>query len=378
MINEEFNPDWDEKKSGNGDRPFDWGKPLFEFGDTPPDAAKTLLGNRFLCREGGMLFIGPSGIGKSAASVQQDVLWSLGRLAFDIKPCRPLKILHITAEDDDGDLSEMIGGFKANLKLSKEEEKLTRQNCIAVKHKAFTGHEFLQKIVRPLLEKYRPDLLRINPLQAYLGADIQDSEKTSSFLRNGLNPLLEEFNCAAIIVHHTPKTNFRNTETWKASDWMYAGAGAADITNWARSALVAEATDDPAIFMWIAAKRGARIGWADTDGKSTIFRYFSHDKNSIFWHPTDPTDIPLKAGRSKVKRLDPAKILEIMPAPPLDISREELTTQVQEKFDAGINKAKSTITILIDNGALEVIKKPRPNTKPAIFLRLPMRSTHPC
>jgi len=45
-----------------------------------------LLGNRFLCVEGGMLLVGPSGIGKSSANVQQDILWSLGRPAFGIRP----------------------------------------------------------------------------------------------------------------------------------------------------------------------------------------------------------------------------------------------------------------------------------------------------
>src|SRR6266852_145470 len=69
--------------------------------------ADNLLGKRFLCVEGGMLFVGPSGIGKSSANVQQDILWSLGRSAFGIRPARPLRILCVQAENDDGDLAEM-------------------------------------------------------------------------------------------------------------------------------------------------------------------------------------------------------------------------------------------------------------------------------
>ena len=65
-----------------------------------------------------MLFVGPSGIGKTAASVQQDILWSIGRPAFGIRPARPLKIVTVQAEDDPGDLSEIVSGILTHLELS--------------------------------------------------------------------------------------------------------------------------------------------------------------------------------------------------------------------------------------------------------------------
>ena len=52
--------------------------PLMDISSGEPDPRKTLLGNRFLCVGGGCLFIGPSGIGKSSARAQQDILWSIG------------------------------------------------------------------------------------------------------------------------------------------------------------------------------------------------------------------------------------------------------------------------------------------------------------
>jgi RecA-family ATPase len=144
-------------------------RPLIQFGDSQPDPTKTLLGNRFLCIEGGMLFVGPSGIGKTSASIQQDLLWSTGQPAFGIAPSGPLQILAIQAEDDDGDLSEIVSGVKAGLRFTPEQYEQSRENCLYVAEKGHTGLEFLEKIVRPLLKKYRPDLLRINPLHAYLG-----------------------------------------------------------------------------------------------------------------------------------------------------------------------------------------------------------------
>jgi hypothetical protein len=280
-------------------------RPLVTFAAEPPDPKQTLLGNRFLCREGGMLFVGPSGIGKTAASIQQDLLWSVGLPAFGIAPAKALKILVIGAEDDDGDLSEIVAGIKAHLLLTPEQIALSERNCLYVSEKSTTGIAFLERIVAPLLTKCEPDILRINPLQAYLGGDIKDSELTATWLRNTLNPLLVTHRCAVILVHHTPKTQFRNTAEWKASDWMYAGAGTADITNWARAALIIDSTEDPRIFRFIAAKRGARIGWANNEGESVATRYFSHSKSSnIFWsqieEPESPNQ-PRQAGQFQAK-----------------------------------------------------------------------------
>ncbi|MEI9893774.1 MAG: hypothetical protein WDN28_07695 [Chthoniobacter sp.] len=55
---------------------------IMDIGLGVPDPRKTVLGDRFLCIGGAMIFVGPSGIGKSSASMQQDILWSLGREAF--------------------------------------------------------------------------------------------------------------------------------------------------------------------------------------------------------------------------------------------------------------------------------------------------------
>jgi hypothetical protein len=321
----------------NGAHP---GRALVTFADQPPDPEKTLLGNRFLCREGGMLFVGPSGIGKTAASVQQDLLWSVGQPAFGIMPTRALKILTIQAEDDDGDLSEIVSGIKAYLEFTPEQITLSTQNCIYVSEKSVTGIAFLEQVVAPLLLKYQPDILRINPLQAYLGGDLKEPAITAAFLRTGLNPRLLAHQCAAILVHHTPKTNFRNTEEWKASDWMYAGAGAADITNWARAALVIDPTDQPHIFRFIAAKRGSRIGWANDDGDSVVIRHFSHSQSgSIFWQLTENDQIPeqpRKASGQFQNKFAPDDIIKLMSA--IDgLSAKTIRSNASEEL--GMSKA---------------------------------------
>jgi hypothetical protein len=96
---------------------------------------------------------------------------------------------------------------------------------------------------------------------------------------------------------------------------MYAGAGSADVTNWARAILIADPCDDSPAHKWIAAKRGKRIGWADDQGNPTTVRYFSHSlSGGIHWVETDENDVPKKPQRKggSDKRFTEAQLLEHM------------------------------------------------------------------
>ena len=335
--------------------------------ETPPDPAQTLLGNRFLCRGGAMLFVGPSGIGKSSASAQQDIFWCNGLPAFGIAPPHPLRILIIQAEDDDGDLHEMTTGVARGLELSGEQIERYFANCCGyVPEKARTGLAFINEVVEPLLKEHRPDILRINPFQAYLGGDITKPEVTAAFLRNGLNPLLDRFNCGLILVHHTPKVTNRDTTEWRASDWMYAGAGAADVTNWTRSALVIDATTNPQVFKFIAAKRASRIGWVDDfTGEREFVRYFAHGGDGkICWH--DASEEEAQSAKDA-----PRKALDVLALVPENgsISKNALLSKAGDLAPPiGVNKARGFIAQLVGDGLLFEWFVSRPRTAPEAHL----------
>ena len=336
-------------------------RPLIDFASTPPDEEQTLLGDRFLCRKGGGCFIGQSGIGKSVGSAQQDILWSIGEPAFGIQPSKPLRILTIQAEDDDGDLSEMSSGIIRGLKLTDEQKALSRENCHYVTCRGYTGPEFLTKIVRPLLARGSYDLLRINPLQAYAGGDVKNTDITSAFLRSGLNPILDEFQIGNLTVHHTPKVTFRDTKEWKVGDWMYSGAGAADITNWARAILVIEATNDPRVFKFIAAKRGTRIGWTnDTTGEKEFVRYFAHGIEGLYWR--EATQQEITQADTSTKEHKPEELYELTPFHGT-IAKDTLLTKATSK---GISEraAGRFLKELIAGGRLFLHNIPRKGTGP--------------
>jgi RecA-family ATPase len=81
----------------------------------------TLLGQRYLCRRGGMFIVAPSGLGKSTLSIQLAVLWCCGLIAFGIKPRKALRILIVQSEDDEGDCTE-ISRVMEHLDLSEAQK----------------------------------------------------------------------------------------------------------------------------------------------------------------------------------------------------------------------------------------------------------------
>lgn len=343
---------------------------LVELGERPINPADTLLGDRFLCRKGGMLFVGPSGTGKSSASVQQDILWALGRPAFGIRPSTPLKILTVQAENDDGDIAEMVSGVCNALEITPEDKKAIRDRVLYCSCRTLCGVAFLSEVVEPLLAKHRPDIIRIDPLLAYLGGNVNDAEQTGAFLRIWLNPLIEMYNCAAILNHHTPKVINRDTKAWRGSDWMYAGAGSAELTNWARAIFVIDPTHASNIFRFHAAKRGSRIGWRDDFDQPEYARIFCHyGGGGIAWRDADANDtLAIEAKKPKKSGTDKTAedLLQLVPATG-KVSKKVLLSKAQN-YGIGLNRASGYLAELVQQGDLFESKVKRPRTNPEIFI----------
>jgi len=139
-------------------------RPLGELVRSPQGDPNELLRYRYLCRGGGLLLVGPTGIGKSSLSMQFMLLWALGRDAFGIVPARPLKSLLIQAENDDGDLAEMRDGVRLGLGLKEEEARDAFANIIVCREDSLMSDDFFEHRVIPLLEQHKPDLLWIDPV----------------------------------------------------------------------------------------------------------------------------------------------------------------------------------------------------------------------
>ncbi len=311
------------------------------------------------------MFVGPSGIGKSSASVQQDILWALGRPAFGIQPARPLKIITVQAENDDGDLAEMARGVMHGLGLSDHERSNVHKNTLYITERFRIGDKFIS-LLGEILANRPVDLLRIDPLQSFLGGDVSMVDVVTSFVQAGLNPLLQQYNFGCIICHHTPKTHRRDTTAWKASDWQYAGAGSAVLTNWARAIMVVDPCEgDPGLFRFIAAKRGGRIGWTDKHGAAANIRHFKHARESgvIFWEGA--TDDEIQSGTQK--GLSENDILALLPESE-SVSKTVFIYDLNQKHGVGIKKVTSLVKKMLDKKKIFQSSRPRSGTRPEMML----------
>jgi RecA-family ATPase len=166
----------------------------------------TLLGERYLCRGGGAFFVAPSGQGKSSLACQLAVEWSIGGDPIGIKAAGPLRVLIVQGEDDQGDVTEMTKWI-LNAGFSTEKLSMIGRNTHIETVNDVVGDKFIA-VLDNFCNQWKPDIVIINPYTSFLGKEPKDDEAANHFLREGLTPLLHRHGCAAIIMHHTPKTQF--------------------------------------------------------------------------------------------------------------------------------------------------------------------------
>ena len=337
-----------------------------------PDDPAELLRRRFLCRSGGLLLVGPTGIGKSSLSMQAMILWSVGRPMFGIEPTRPLKSLLIQAENDDGDLAEMRDGVMRGVHITEAEKALAGTNVVLVREDVRTGFRFFAETVRPLLAAYTPDLLWIDPALSYLGGEVNSQKDVGAFLRNQLNPLLREFNCGAVVVHHTNKpANGREKPDWSGSDFSYLGSGSAEWANWARAILAVRGLGSHSVYELRAAKRGSRLGWREADGETkTLYKLIAHanEPGVICWRESDQSEIPEAKPGKRVK----TKADVLVHVPPDKPMGKEVLRSKANNAGIALNKINPLIAELIDDGKLFEWREKRKGTNAKIsFARFP-------
>ncbi len=289
-------------------------RPLADLQTPTHDDPGELLRYRFLCRGGGLLLCGPTGIGKSSLALQMLLCWSLGKPCFDLRPANPIKSLLIQAENDDGDLAEIRDGVTAGLHFTPNDRQRAPANVHVASVDDRTGADFIRGVVESLVSDFKPDLVCLDPLLAYLGGDVSKQETVSAFLRNQLNPVLHRHGCAVVLVHHTNKPpSGREKPDWQAGDFAYLGAGSADLANWARAVVALRSIGQPDVFELRLGKRGRRAGWHEADGVTVSYvRHIAHAKEPgvICWRDAARDEIPSVGGRPQAA--DVAELVKLL------------------------------------------------------------------
>lgn len=344
-------------------------KPLADLVHYSEADPNELLRCRYLCRGGGLLLVGPTGVGKSSFSLQCMLLWALGRPLFGLEPVSPLTSLLVQAENDEGDMAEMRDGVIRGWELTPEEATEAQSRIWVCREDMRVGEDFFASTVRPLLQRHHPDLLWIDPALAYLGGDTSSQSVVSDFLRNGLNPLVREFNCGVIIVHHTNKPPAtRDKSMWAGGDFAYLGSGSAEWANWARAVLAIRNLGSRSVYELVAGKRGGRLRWVEEDNVTRTFsKYIAHDKEHghICWrHATGEELDEVKADATGTRSGVSVEVKVLSKVPPVgSISKNELI-RLCKRDGVGDRKARETIDGLVGRAQLHEWGLPRQNARP--------------
>jgi len=338
------------------------GRSLAEILASPPDPALTLLGRRYLCAGGGLVITGSSGLGKSTLATQAAILWAMGKPAFGITPARPLRTLILQAENDEGDMWEMVEGVTRKVMGADEIASLSGKIVVADRPPGGTprGPEFAAYLAS-WLEGGEPfGLVIADPLLAYYGSTrggLEGTEGASEFLRHHVEPVLARTGAAIAFVHHTTKLGKGAGDLRSLQEYTYAGAGSAEVINWARANLHVERTEAAEVCRLVAAKRGERIGWEDEDGEPQRIRHYRHTEGSMWWEevPTleaeDLIEDAKREARPERSKPDPKRtIWDVLP--PTGTMDKEKVVERASSPDRGAarigqNAARKTITEML-------------------------------
>jgi hypothetical protein len=250
----------------------------------------------YLCRGQGAWVIGPSGIGKSSITLQQAVLWALGRDFCGLMPVRPLRVLYIQAENSQGDQAEQLQGILNGLGISSsgfdDAFDLLDQNLRIVQENTKIGLEFCTWLEMEIRE-WRADLVIVDPFLSFAGIDVSRQEQCSKLLRQWLQPVLTRTGAAIIGAHHTGKPPKANEKKYPQTpmEIAYLGIGSSEIVNWARALSVLIPLGDGKFHLCLA-KRAAKANSTNIDGSpSDGSIYLRHSASRIFWEQIVPPEI---------------------------------------------------------------------------------------
>ncbi len=304
LISGRIGPEsWEEFEVWLRRRDLPQGLSIMDVGNVPiaPDPT-CILGNRWLCKGGSLVLVSSSGVGKSSFVLQFAVALSTAIPFFGIAhPNRtPLRVGIIQAENDWGDVREALEGALLWLTAAGRNEpgmvQRMADNLRFFRENTKTGAPFLA-ILRQLIKEHRLEVIVLDPLMAFFGDDVADQKAMSLFLRNTLQPILEETGAVVIIVHHTAKP--KQEASRNHSEIAYLGAGSSELTNWAREIAVLQREpnrkEKQGAFLLSLCKRGRRAGLLDDNGNPVTQLRVDHADTGIFWRyatplPPEPED----------------------------------------------------------------------------------------
>jgi hypothetical protein len=223
------------------------------------------------------LFFGPSGKGKSTITLHAAATWGMGHSWFGIEPRMPLRTLIIQAENNKGDCHRAIKGIAKNLGFPPS---FMTGKIFIHRISGLYGDNFSKKLAQ-YIKRYDPDIIFIDPIFSFAGADLSLQQPTSLFLRGQIGPVIEQSNAACFLIHHSSKPP-RGPNKNDPLDLGNTFFGSVELSAFPRSVTGLHQRDD-GNFELFASKRGGLAGLRDSSGELTERIIISHSQNGIGW-----------------------------------------------------------------------------------------------
>jgi len=277
----------------------------------PEGDPNEIIKNRYWCKKGGLLIVGPSGLGKSTLILQLVFCFAAGKPFFGLEPRvgQKFSCWIFQAENDDGDLVEQRDGILRGMGWGEEtaQDALGRVKIMTVD--SLSGAELVAMIQEKLIEAQAhgemPDYIVLDPAHAYIDGDSSKGVDVTTFLRKQLQPLIRRFNIGSLTIHHTNKPKEENGKKWPPNDGTYLASGSAEWENWHRAGIGLEAVPGKQVFKLRLGKRRVRAGWRRGDGTVFFEKTLAHSKTpgNICWEEIpEESYVPIAKETARVKQ----------------------------------------------------------------------------
>ena len=313
-------------------------KPLSEF-KRDLEKKNVLIDGRWLTRGGTAMIISTTGSGKSILQTQMALCFNRGIDCCGLHPVRPFRSWVVQSEDDEDrvsiDRNDVVEYLRYQHPVDDKGNPIDWDEAFA--QTMFLDFTYIKKgadFLRGLDAKMRfhtpPDVVFINPFNAYFGGDLKSGADVSAFFKGGtirggnetegLEAILKRHNVGTIIFSHTGKPpTVKERKAWLTDEFPeYKMCGASEISDAIRSAMsILPCTKHKGVFIFTAGKNGSQLGWKDAAGKSfnrALYKWGDHGKH--YWQDVPKEDWEKCFADAGITNEDDAPTVAPPPPPP--------------------------------------------------------------
>ncbi|SRR6266498_351254 len=196
-----------------------------EFMDTPIEIDWVI--KNFIHRKGLVVLFGPTGVGKSQATLRFGEALAKGSKFLKWPIERPMKTIFISMEMHAEELQFVLETMNLTHSQSLDENMLLMPLGASIKLNTKIAQEHLNRVI----EEYQPDGILFDSLGIAIGENLSNDETAFKVLDYINSKIRREYGCFAWFIHHPRKEQIGNKKPNRIDDMQGSGYYANETTN---------------------------------------------------------------------------------------------------------------------------------------------------